>query len=1105
MSQPQLTFLPEPPAGILYLRSIDDVLKRRELDAYQHLLTRAWKKLKLSGVLVIRGIPTVYLREDDAELSISTTRELQKLFWNQGVATLLVLVDRLKTRVFSGMVPPSESATGAQASNAPLDSFVTELNIAGQALRAHRDQAHEGAIETYKTFCRQVVSGHFYRLHSPSTKEAPRKFDPRQMVDAYLLDQLAAVRDELTRGKRKLPLEVAHAFLGRLLFTCYLVDRGIVKLDDPKYFPKEQWTSVQQVLEGEDAAVFDRLYKHLFPQLKRDFNGSMFDDAGLDEERAAIHAEHLRAVRFFFGAHDVAKNQRNLPIWRYDFGFIPVETISAIYENFLAKEGDNQKREDGAFYTPRFLAEMTIDLATEESPQLTGRQFLDPSCGSGIFLVLLFNRLAAEWTAKYPQKATSTSNSAFSSKDQALREALASLRGVDKNLTACRIACFSLYLAFLDQFEPSDIRAYIQKSENNKLPNLLRHAGGKGRKPDIPVIWEGDFFPLATIWSKDAATRFDYVVGNPPWAGRGEKQIAQDFMEQLPTVFNVNGKAALLLPTKVFFNKTDSFQSQWLRRVTLETVVQLSDYRFLLFTNAICPCLIARFSGKTPDVENHQIRYLTPKVARVDLRQGAIPISPQDQKSISLRVLLAACAQKAATIVWKSRFWGTPRDVKFLDHLFALPRLSGIAGRPNQVANGLKRWTKAQGFQPLRIGQTPNGEPKPLKTKTSDSWSLKDLYVDAKAIKELASFPAELCGTLDEFLEAGDCLKDKLRRKPPNQVFTPPLVLLNQGFTGATFFDFPVRFQDSLQSIAGPTEDADYLIFLAACLRSRLSRYFAFHTSANIGMERDKVHLDEVLGLPFGLPDTDAFATPRRVEIVQKIAAKFRKLQTAMGESARDASQWVSEPKLPGLNDGIKDASSADKKKWAEGWRKKTAKAQSEIEPLIFEYYGLIGQEQALVEDTCAIFDKSATPGALDTLMPTLASVDAEGLLDYAQTLEETLKGWSINNSLSTKLTAGVNKTLGLAILKIESTKRKGGFHVAPLTDELAGALKRIEEAATTTNGTLIYLHDETWWFDGPTITLSKPALYGRWTRTAALNDAAEVYATIQQSRSFNP
>ena len=40
-----------------------------------------------------------------------------------------------------------------------------------------------------------------------------------------------------------------------------------------------------------------------------------------------------------------------------------------------------------------------------------------------------------------------------------------------------------------------------------------------------------------------------------------------------------------------------------------------------------------------------------------------------------------------------------------------------------------------------------------------------------------------------------------------------------------------------------------------------------------------------------------------------------------------------------------------------------------------------------------------------------------------------------------------------------------------------------------------------TWLFSGTRIYIMKPALRGQWTRTAALNDAADLYAHIAEAR----
>src|SRR5437763_6679994 len=93
--------------------------------------------------------------------------------------------------------------------------------------------------------------------------------------------------------------------------------------------------------------------------------------------------------------------QMKLSFWAYDFRFIPVETISAIYEEFM-KDADLEKRRDeGAYYTPRHLAETALHVALEGPYNDAGNwRILDPACGSGIFLVAMFNLLAEQWWRK---------------------------------------------------------------------------------------------------------------------------------------------------------------------------------------------------------------------------------------------------------------------------------------------------------------------------------------------------------------------------------------------------------------------------------------------------------------------------------------------------------------------------------------------------------------------------------------------------------------------------------------------------------------------------------------------------------------------------------
>jgi hypothetical protein len=377
---------------------------------------------------------------------------------------------------------------------------------------------------------------------------------------------------------------------------------------------------------------------------------------------------------------------------------------------------------------------------------------------------------------------------------------------------------------------------------------------------------------------------------------------------------------------------------------------------------------------------------------------------------------------------------------------------------------------------------------------------LSDLVVAAEQISGLTFLPQTFAKPLGTYLQNRGYRLDLLHRPRAEGIYNPPLVLFNRGFTDATFFDFPVRFQHALRSIAGERKDEDLLLFLTAYLRSKLARYFIFHTSASLGSERDQVHSYEVLQLPFFLPTDASTATPNAATILQQVVSKLRNLKQRLEESSSKLEERLN-PKSFRLRYADEGSKDQEQNKWLANWVKKTTEVQAEIEPLLYEYFGIIKQEQALVEETCEIFDKSDTPNTVDAPMPTLEPLAVGGLECYAKMLTGTLREWSFEKKLNLSMTAGVDTMLGIALLRIEQTRSNSAFRAEPLAKELAEALKRLEESATTSNGSIKYIRDETWFFDGPRIYIAKPALRGRWTRTAALNDAAEIHATIRLSQ----
>ncbi|MFO7605381.1 MAG: N-6 DNA methylase [Desulfurivibrionaceae bacterium] len=1033
--------------GIRFYSSLGEIAADPGLSAYVHLLTRAWEEFHLDGVVCISGIPTLYLCCFEHPLTSEKAAEYQRNFWNQGVATILVLADPQIVRLYSGLAVPAEPGKKEDYDK----SLIETVKLTDYAIRIH-------------DFHIQLATGQYYRTHAD-------RFDAKQSVDTYLLDNLGAIRDAITSEDDGLDKAEAHTFLARILFLCYLIDRGIIDLAHYPYCSCSPGAKLVDVLEPLEVKAAKKILYQLFDDLKEKFNGSMFERS-TEAEKDRLRDHHVIKLINFLRGHLMGSKQLSLGFWAYDFQWIPVETISAIYEDFLAKEDREGKQQAGAFYTPRFLAETVLDVAIQGDNDWPTKRYLDPACGSGIFLVALFNRLSTKWLVNHPGCTYEEKAAAL------LRIMREQLCGFDINPTACRIACFSLYLAFLDRFDPPDISGYVERT-GNKLPRILLTDEANAFEPDFPVIVREDFLNPSRPFDE----RFGYIVGNPPWQGKGSKQIAQDFSLKIPDLLATQGRACILLPSKVLLNKTaNPFQLQWLQAVTLEKVVQLADYRRILFKNAICPSIIARFTSTPPDMASHVVAYETPKVRRIDLREGVIPIAPHDRKLIPLRELVYAAREKKAPIVWKQHLWGTPRDCAFLRHLLEMPTLGDIAGPPKDQ----KRWIKGQGFQPqTREEKLPPKNP---------WWDKNDLFLAAKrGVPSLILFPSD-CQPIGNTCQ-------KLRRSPDRKIFSPPLVLVSQGIgKGAlpkvAYCDFPVLFQDSLQSIVGPHEDENLLLFLTFYLRSKLARYFLFHTAANWGTERDKVHLDELLRLPFPLPGSDD-ASHDAEQIVRTIARKARELKKQIKHKLE--SKNTDDFPLSGHT-----------KQSLPTWRQKAVDdLQIEIEPLIYKYFDLIDQEIILVEDTVEVFIKSATPPRMDSPIPTQqpiqknsSSVYRAGLNAYASTLADILNEWAARAKGTVRVSpvGSVDEKAGLAIVTLQQTNKPRSFKKEALVVGLTETLARLQKTATQPAGRLDYLRGIIW-FDDSSIRIIKPNTVEYWTRTAALNDAAEIYARIAQAR----
>ena len=696
----------------------------------------------------------------------------------------------------------------------------------------------------------------------------------------------------------------------------------------------------------------------------------------------------------------------------------------------------------------------------EGETSLLDKRFLDPACGSGIFLVGLFNRIAEEWKLKNP-------GARYVRRAKGLMDVLrTNLLGVDSSRSACQITAFSLYLAFLDQLTPPDIQKLLGKWD--RLPYLVSVPGETSTTPSVGTIRCVDFFAETA----DLPQKAHVIVGNPPWGPvkknaaptaaetwcahhklkHPNREMSVPFIWKAPTHLEDGGKVCFVLPHGTLFNHNDTairFQQAVFRTHAVDRVVNLTDYQFFLFDESQAPALVIRYRKEKPTDSAQLIDYWAPKTDWAVTQAEIVSIPPQDRSRFTVSEVLDDLKTDDAPRIWKERFWATPRDRRLLDRLALMPRLRDIVAQPGR--GEAKRWLIAEGFQPL--GE--NDDPKKAQTLNLPS----RLFVDAKS-KELNLFLLED--------ECEKCSSEQVtvrgRSNKNTEVFKAPHVLVTTGFSRVAFADFDVSFRHALRGIHGPKSDRDLLIFLAAYLRSDLARFFLFHTSSNWGVSRAKIHIKELLRLPFTLPD-DTHDPKRCQAIIREIAA-------AVSNAADDASRNFAD------RAGI------------------VRRTQESVGKLIEEYFDIDDIERMLITDTAKIIIPSVRPSRGKSNVPTIKQSSDAFRASYTSLLCDRLNGWA-KQEYRVRGKTVADSSIGLGMVVLEKNRREEKPNQLSATDgELLKAIDQLQRTAAKGHGTFEIVRGLKV-FHKNLLYITKPLGQRFWTSTAALNDADEIAATI--------
>jgi hypothetical protein len=297
-------------------------------------------------------------------------------------------------------------------------------------------------------------------------------------------------------------------------------------------------------------------------------------------------------------------------------------------------------------------------------------------------------------------------------------------------------------------------------------------------------------------------------------------------------------------------------------------------------------------------------------------------------------------------------------------------------------------------------------------------------------------------------------------------VFHAPHVLVSKGFTSTAFAAFPCSFQDAVRGISGPPADSDLLAFLAAYLRTPLAKYFLFHTSSNWGVSRQQAYVEEMVRLPFPLPD--ALPDPQRAwAIVREVAA----LISAATNTVATSTPFINRDAV------VQSASDA-------------------IMPLVGEYFDILVDERILIEDTVNVIVPSARPTRSRTNVPTIEPSTVQQRAAYRDKLCGVLNQWVKTGPFVVRGEVVASADIGIGVMVLEKARRgkvaspiKLGGDFLKVFGDIKQSVSRRLNALEVARGVKV--------FDGDQLYIVKPIAQRYWTQTAALNDADEIAGTI--------
>ncbi len=771
------------------------------------------EKFGIIKVYENEGQPALFLKEVES-FDLQTLKliaEIQHTCWNFQKVLFLYVYTKTEIRIYNCSVKP----------------FVLDKNIADLKLKSQLqelqlfccEETEEVKLKTLNTLFSRIAIDTGFIWSAIEAKEIKDKLNLQNRVDKYLIKSLINVSRKLEKEGLK-DKDIIHKLVMRSLFLLYLEDKGATTKPFYATF-LDHADSYFKVLENIEATY------NLFQRLSNDFNGSLFTIT--QEERNLVKPNHLELIKKCF--INGCENDEQITLfegWRlFDFSIIRIELLSEIYEKFLSELDEKNKKDSGTFYTPPSLVELILNekLPIQKDKTNYNIKTLDPSCGSGIFLVQSFKRLVKRYENKYQKKLTD-----FDILVKILKD---NIFGIEIEPKSIKVAAFSLYLALLDNLDPKT----GWWNGNIKFPYLINDPD------DLTLNEQGyNLFKRDTISDFEISKlqNFQLVVGNPPFGTKNlsttikvyceandfAKEMVLPFMHKAP-LLAPKGEIALIFNTKVLTNTGGTYQNfrQWLFNENyVEKIYNFSILRKAkknfggqLFGSAVEPISIVFYQKEKPENPKETITYYAPKTYIKNDVLEVIVIDSSDEKHLP-RI---ECEKKDSKI-WKIAMWGSYFD-------FELIKKHEKNSLKDYFKNNNDKWIKGTG---LHIPSKDYNNKENLITP--------DKTINTTRVSRYLVNESNLQDNNTEYLKIDKKLTEA------------PFLIVKKGITKgniyASLVDFDTCFLNRIYGVK--TEDIDSLKILLLYFNSTYAKYFQFNFSSAWGLKYDDILDNELYSLP---------------------------------------------------------------------------------------------------------------------------------------------------------------------------------------------------------------------------------------------------------------